>query len=512
MLRHVILVLVLLAPGASAAARVEGDARFDAPLRLDADASIEADAGYLDLASAARPDAGLVLSWTRMEGRLVTNAYADPGLPGPVHPQLRGERSSEPVRHGPGALANLTCWDPCQVLLVAEGAGVVGLAGGRAAGDVAWTREATHRHAGVPARGDPYGYWYDVGAGWLLADAAADARDALPVPGAVPVAEGRLTLLLVNVTGDVRADGARHALDARATTTRDLVGTRDVGRFYALRLEGARLDAPGPLPVRLGAPSWLLQIEGEAASARATGRVDPGGAFEDARILLRGDLAWDMRVHEEEGALRDALALEASFAGRADLVRVGDAQVARLAPTPAGLAWGAALLALLLAAVALYSRLDPPRVAAHPHRQRLQEELRASPGLGPTELARRLDLARVVVQHHLHVLQRHGMVTRRERGTALAYYLPGDAPGATDVELPLAIRNRTTERLARALAAAPAPATQLDLSASTGIHPRLVSYHLGKLGRAGLVVAREGSPQRYEASPGFRDYLARRTE
>jgi len=102
------------------------------------------------------------------------------------------------------------------------------------------------------------------------------------------------------------------------------------------------------------------------------------------------------------------------------------------------------------------------------------------------------------------------MVVRREHGNALAYFLPEEAPDAPDVAFGVALRNATTERLARALAEASAPASQLDLSARTGIHPRLVSYHLGKLGRAGLVVVEQGLPRQYAPSPLLRDFLCPR--
>lgn len=475
------------------------------------DASVESDAGFLDLADAARAGSKLTLSWDRVEGRLVTNGYYEPALPDPLRPQVREERGSEAVRFGPGDLANLTCWAPCQVLVVSEGGGRLALDGGRADGEVQWTREASHRHAGYPARGDPQAFYYDVGAGWLLADTDEDARDALPLAGASPRAEGRVTLLLVNATAVARADGGTHALDARSTVSADALGTRRVGRFYLLQLEGARLAAEGP--ARLGAPAWRLASAGDASSERATGWLDAGDerrAFADERVFLRGDLAWDMRAEEGGLVVRDAR-LTSGFQGSLAFARIGSEVVKRAsAPEPARLAAGAAVIALTLAAFALYSRLERPDVAAHPHRQRIQAELRGSAGLGPTELARRLGLARVVVQHHLRVLHRHGMVVRKERGTALVYFLPEAAPDAPSVTFGVALRNATTARLARALADAPTAASQLDLSARTGIHPRLVSYHLGKLGRAGLVVVEPGTPQRYAPAPGFREFVCAR--
>lgn len=67
----------------------------------------------------------------------------------------------------------------------------------------------------------------------------------------------------------------------------------------------------------------------------------------------------------------------------------------------------------------------------------------------------------------------------------------------------------TTARVAAALLGAERR-TQEELAALAGAPRRVVSYHLGKLERAGLVDAQEGQPRSYAPTAALRKVWAER--
>ena len=174
-------------------------------------------------------------------------------------------------------------------------------------------------------------------------------------------------------------------------------------------------------------------------------------------------------------------------------------------------AW--ALLALLLGGgpgAWLYTRVTREDALRSPPRRALHGFILANPGAHVAEIARALGLSRVALQHHLRVLEAHGLVVGRPRGRVLACFGAGRSPDEAEVAARVALKDPTRRRVLGAAAAArEAGATQGDLVRVTGISQRLVAYHLARLEAVGLVEGDRGRPQRFRAveRPGIAPQL-----
>lgn len=156
-------------------------------------------------------------------------------------------------------------------------------------------------------------------------------------------------------------------------------------------------------------------------------------------------------------------------------------------------------LALLVAAVlvlvdalrhgasGLFSRIATSALHEHPVRADLLAAVGASPGVHFSELARRIQVAPGVAQHHLGKLIDAGLVLAVRSGGHTRYFPPGATPQQTVQAQALATAGAA--EVLQAVRARPGISVS-DLAAATGRTAGTVSHHLDRLVKAGLVERR----------------------
>jgi predicted transcriptional regulator len=460
-----------------------------------------------------RAGAPLALHASLVDGHRITRSIVGAHA-GPVEEGPQSGPADDPIQTSNATIRSFACQEDCRVILVVSGGGRVGLEGnasGRLAtlplGERFCSRECTGEDA----------FRRDEPTGALVAGPA--------LLGGSPhlLASGRVTLFLKGASAIVETARGNESLDA--TTSRDPavaplppVVYQGVDRHAWLNLTGASV-LQGTGPAELLAEKAELDLQGALASPDASGTLDYAGnqtSFRHQPIRLEGALLLDATRSPSAGApATDALGgapLASGVRGDATLVRVGDHET-RAAPgasaSSAALAariglGGAILAALVLLArallVPLYSRIAPANALANANRARIHALLSDSPGQCPADVSRATGIARVVVRHHLAVLEAQRLiVSRRVEGRLL--YLP--ARRSLDPETLRAkaqLKSGTRRRLAEVVGAAPEGLTQGDIIARTGLPRRLVAYHLRRLGGLGLVEHDGGAPRRYRSS------------
>ncbi|HEX2022354.1 MAG TPA: helix-turn-helix domain-containing protein, partial [Candidatus Thermoplasmatota archaeon] len=476
----------------------------------------------VDLAPAARDGVAFRLSWAAAEGayhwdnqtdsRLVRDATGGSG----TNTGLNGTGEA-PLRLGPGSLGGFRCHAECTVrLALGEGA--------------AWSASGNLSGRAKPHGTDEGSFGAATGAGsaalrvptrshWLTVGADAPLR----VSDAALSLSGEVELVLWGVEVEVDADGAGGAWRTGAWYTPGpapggALDTEHHLAWIALRLSDARIEAPVGAPFRLHAPSLDVALDGEVSSPQASGWIEVDGErreVERRKVLLRGSLEGPL---DATGAsLQDARAGPASRArmqGDVHALRIdGEPVVAASAPADpvpaAAVAVGAGAGLLLLAwllkgpLAALYTRVTRSSVLAHPKRHAIYEHVRANPGTHVSEIARATGVERVVVQHHLRMLEEHDLVASRPSGRVLVYFLPDQVPQGPGLAAQLVLKDGTRLAVARAIRDAPGGVSQSDLVARTGLSQRLLSYHLRRLEEAGLVTSSGWRPRRFAASPAL---------
>lgn len=513
-MRPALVLLVLLAPLASAAeaAPVEGQLRFPAGARLDGAVALDAGMAILDLAPAASAN-GTILSWSVASGHVVekvrTELRASVGAAS-VRPD---DARVEPVRFSEGTLGGLACRPGCVLALFTEG--VEGASLG-VEGDVdatlTWLREPRVFLAGFPNQSESFVRVAD--ASWTQ----LPATDAKAGP--------RVGLFLWNVTGEVRtAEGATrvdtgvfrrpmgHDALAEEVTTRFMVLELEAPRILA-RISGATLYAAEP-GLRLdgvlsGRAQGALEVDGRRVEVERSVRLE-------GRLLLlpRGDAETLPRLDVPDPLSKGGTTLLVS--GEAERVQVDGRTVTAPASTAARAGVGALAL-LLLVAVALwsakpllftpfYTRVDPARLLENPTRARLCALVAASPGLTAADLVRGTGHARVVVEHHLRALVAHGYLTARRGRRRIAYFPVDQAPDAVQHARADVLADATRRGIARLLLEERGW-TQKEIALREDLRERLVSYHLGRLESAGLARAEGGMPRAWGGTDALREALA----
>ena len=490
------LALLVVLPVADAAI-LRGQVWFDAPADLGGTLRLDAPEGLLLLEDAAR-GGPLTLSWSsaRLHAATARGTRTEGPYPTSQDDGLTPEDATLPA----GALTGFSCGAGCRIVLRANGSGLVGLAGEASA--------PLHEADASPLV---------LGAGPLLATVPAWPRalvesptaGALQGPTRAPLAAGNVTLHLGAARATLRtADG--RALDEwtglRERPVAPLVVAYE-SRLLALDLVDARIDVPPGAPVTLVAPRFDATLAGRLESGRADGWVEADGRHRDveaAALRLSGDLALGLApappIDGPAAQPQDAVAArqrtEFSGEGRAwvDGAPVA-ASPARVA-APVAAVGAAALLGLALVA-ALYTRVTRARVLESPVRRALFDAIRQAPGQHVAELARAHGISRVGLQHHLRMLEAHGLVVARQRGRVLAYFPPGAVPDERGVAARVALKDPTRRRVLDAAARRHDGATQADIATATGLPLRLVSYHVARLEAAGLVRGDGGRPQRF---------------
>lgn len=506
------LVLLLVATGTAQAATVEGDLAFPEGVDLSGRLDVTADAGGLDLAPALADRAPLRVAWAEARGFLLTSTRDYHA--GAVF--LGEEHGNASVAWGPGALENLSCAPGCQALLFARPGGTVA-ASGRVDGPLVAVGEDRAYWTGWAVEGARDSFTYPVGASWL--NVTLGEGPATRLAEAAATAEGELGLLLWGVAGDLRAGDASERVET-GTTREPLVGPggvetgyRSVRRALVLHLSGASFEAPRGAPVALLAPAPGLALSGTLRAEAAEGLLDVDGRpvrLEGERLRLDGDVSLAPRLRPSRGVLGDeAVSVASPVRGEAD-VRVGEARVSGVASPAARLAWGAALLTLLVglaawlkagAGAALYTRLVRSTLLRNPNRRLVLDAVRARPGIHVLELTRTTGLVEGVVRHHLRVLVRHSFLVEREEGRMRSYFALEGTLDQASQEAILALKDPTRRRIAEVVASSGSPLSQAEIAARTGVSARLVSHHLARLEQASLVVSEGSMPRRYAPSP-----------
>ncbi|HWH08191.1 MAG TPA: winged helix-turn-helix transcriptional regulator, partial [Candidatus Thermoplasmatota archaeon] len=225
------------------------------------------------------------------------------------------------------------------------------------------------------------------------------------------------------------------------------------------------------------------------------------GRREGVLLVDQEDLRLDGAVHAALGAPSADGARPLAVEGRVGRVLVDGADVTpRLAP-PVRDAGGGVLALLALALLGrlvvapLYHRLGPSDVLANANRRRIYEAVRARPGASVVELVAAVGLSRILVRHHLKMLEAHKLVRATVWRRRRTYAVAGSEAGRAACELKDATRRRVAAALARA-----GRATQKQLAQELGISQRLVSYHLARLEASALVRAEGKAPRTYVAT------------
>lgn len=523
--------LLLVLPGAGQAA---AGAPFQADLRLHAapwlDGVLDARAmdAILDLTPGVQAGEAIALNATHAHGWLVESTWQEYGPSQRlVDTRLAREPQNATLDFGPLVLRDVRCEGACVVALFPAEGGALVFRGSPGKASVVTSRDATHASAQRQDANGSASFDRALPPGAVVLAARADAIDATALPGSFSL-EGAAGLLLANAAATlIEADGRATTLDARDVVTGEVsplgvpVERTVHSRFAVLWLAAPVLSTPPASRVvgHLDAPS--VDVRGVLAAPDASGTVSVGGK---TFTLDHDALRLDGSLHAEALALgTPGLPLlggappSVSMGGETQSVWINGVAVGAPGPGPAtatlvGFGLGALLLGLLVALLRfplspLYSRIAPSRVLQHPNRRRILDLVAASPGATPTQIARSLDLARVVVQHHLDLLETHHHVERRRVGRSPRYFASALAPRGPELVAWSELHEPARRRLAEALLAR-GSATQSDLVASTGLPQRLLSYHLGRMLEAGLVEAQGAWRRRYRPAPPLQRLLA----
>lgn len=499
----------LLLPVAAASATYETEGRLRMP-RVEVRGSVDLHgAGLLEVeVGPSGGDAGLQVDFAGLARGVLVDRTRDKvhaGLPHAHEPSVTSPESTEDAIavEGAGRVENVRCGTQCLVALVAEpGEGVLG-----ARGSVDGTLTPTARERVFSTARSPQGY-----ASQLRYVVPAGSVEVEPgrLGDATPWVSGRVVLVLVDATFDLVADGTRTTLDARwwNETTQEAAGrpvtVRHHARHAVLVLDGPALDlAPGARS-RLSFPDGVdARLEGTLVSPDASGALTVAGTrheLDHDSVLLEGALA--ARLGGSPPALvTGAAGFDLEVRGEATRVVVSGASLLPRIP-PAAAEAGGGLLALLgvtllgrLVVAPLYHRLGPSDVLANPNRLRIYEAVRERPGVDVGALVASLGISRVLVRHHLRMLEAHRLVRATAWRRRRTYALAGEGAGLAACELKDATRRRLAAALVRA-----GRATQKDLVASLGLSQRLVSYHLSRLEGASLVRTEGKNPRVYVAT------------
>ncbi|HWH07960.1 MAG TPA: hypothetical protein VNX21_02100 [Candidatus Thermoplasmatota archaeon] len=506
---HAMLLGILLLPLAAAApSTVRGAFTADA-LHAQGEARLDASDGYANVTTLLA--AGAALAWGAAQGWEVryawTNVYPPVGEPVKVH-ETPTNRSLDA---GPGRVARVACGPACSLVLLALDEGALALHG-RADGALPAAPRDVVVHAAYAQAGQQNAFSRTYAAG------AVDAARAFASPRVE--AGGHVGLLVKDARVEVAlADGGILVVDARHDR-RPLAGSAPGERvdsaFAYLRMRDAAFAADGA-PEAFLAQSGLLRVAGRVEAVGASGWAehrDERRAFEDARVVVEGDARLALAPAPRPTLGLGPAALAAELEGEAERVRVDGALV--MAPlvratgtAAAGLGAGGLLALLLLsrAAVPLYSRVTRSRVLANANRRRAYDAVRAARGVTIAELARSMGVARVVVLHHLRMLEAHRLVRSELLGRSRVYYVPEALQDGRVLQW----RAHVADPMRRTIAAvvlARGGASQRDIMGATGASQRLVSYHLSRLEQARLVRGEGSLPRRYHPTDELRAALA----
>ncbi|MEK6974866.1 MAG: MarR family transcriptional regulator [Candidatus Thermoplasmatota archaeon] len=134
--------------------------------------------------------------------------------------------------------------------------------------------------------------------------------------------------------------------------------------------------------------------------------------------------------------------------------------------------------------LALFSRIEGPKLLDHPVRARLALLVAANPGIHFKELRRQSGLANGVIVHHLDKLAASNLVQVKVAGRYRCYFPPNT--GAVNGLALAAVKADGAQKVIAAVRNSPG-ADVRALAAATGLGRSTVHYHLQRLQEAGLV-------------------------
>lgn len=167
--------------------------------------------------------------------------------------------------------------------------------------------------------------------------------------------------------------------------------------------------------------------------------------------------------------------------GTAAAAVLGAAALAAGAVVAAGAALGWKSRFLL---VGLFTRITETSLLGHERRRLLLHAVEQSPGLTVGDAAALLGISRSVVQHHVNVLSRSGLLVRMHVGRLTALFLPRH--NAQDRPRLQLLRNPLVQRLVSELTACPG-LSQMELGMRLSISQAHVSRLLRRIRQVGLL-------------------------
>lgn len=293
--------------------------------------------------------------------------------------------------------------------------------------------------------------------------------------------------------------------------------------------ESLQVDASGllevafsGLPGTLYSPAPTVQVAGASVLPALTGTVTVQGeegptahALDGQQLTLDG--AYALRLAGLDGRARSA-----QVQGAGDLTTVSYGAVTAHYPWGAAVA-AAGLGALLLAGaawllahgkallggaaggvVAGYARVQGEEILDHPGRAEVYERVKAFPGVSFAQLGEQVSFGASTLTYHLRVLERNGYVHAVRDGRYLRLFDKRSGHYSGDRKTAVAaLRNDTSAAMARHIRAHPG-VPQCDLAQAFGVTPSTVTWHMNRLGAAGLVEKqRDGAHSRYYISRGW---------
>ncbi len=507
---------------AESGSEAEGTVAVAGAMTLTGAAEFVSRDASLDYSPVARNGA-FTMNWSSASGYIVTkNRTFVATTGGPPDDNTR------PVTFEAGSLSAIGCKEHCEVFAFTEpGEGRLGLAG-TVDGALAATGADEAHWAGHRDPTVPHAFSYIIPRGAVRAVSGPAASDATGITDARAITEGRVGILLWNVTVTIDAGGQTHRYETGAThTTAAGPGTveQSVARFMVIYAEDAQVTSASAPGIIFSAKAPTVNLNGTLRATSANGFVGVDGEREPIAgetIEVVGILRLYPEFITDASGDTSPLAsgtpqLTATFAGSAEYVSVGSARVAGgimasaltrtvvTASALAGLATLAYVARRFLAAI-FYSRFERSKALENDNRRAVLEALKKEPGASVADLCRITDLTRIVVRHHLSVLATHQFVSYRRQGRRLSYFAAAHPPQPRSVDN--ALHNPTRRVIAGAIVKSETPLTQRELADLTGLSRRLVAYHLKELERAELVDVDESMPRTYARTEALAEHAA----
>lgn len=138
------------------------------------------------------------------------------------------------------------------------------------------------------------------------------------------------------------------------------------------------------------------------------------------------------------------------------------------------------------AGLPLFSRIEKDDLLDHPLRSEIYDVIKASPGIHISQLARTVDAGWGTTIHHLRKLKENDMVAVRMVNNQKCYFINGGGTGRDTWGAISHLKNETARRIAEFVYAHPLIAVT-DVSKRLGVSASLVSHHVAKLTRAGVL-------------------------